>query len=309
MKKFLLVIAGPTAVGKTSVSIQVAKQLRTEIISADSRQFYREMSIGTAKPSADQLAAVPHHFISHLSIHDNYNAGKFEQDALALLNRLFLHHDVVVLVGGSGLFIKAVLEGFDAIPPADDTVHRNLLKVYDGEGITALQILLQQLDPVYYEKVDLNNPRRLIRALTVSISSGKPFSSFRKSKQVERNFIPVKVGLQLERKELIHRINHRADEMIQHGLLEEAKELFPHRHLPALQTVGYQELFDFLEGKISFDEAVELIKKNTRDYAKRQMTWFRKEKDMHWFSAGQEEEIIQLLKRFMIDDFRVTTDG
>jgi len=301
VKKFLIVIAGPTAVGKTSISIQVAKHFHTEIISADARQFYREMNIGTAKPTVDQLSQASHHFINHLSIHDDYSAGKFEQEALALMNNLFLHHDVLVMVGGSGLFIKAVLEGFDSIPPKDDEVEKKIKQLFDDEGISALQKLLKEHDPVYYESVDLNNPHRLIRALVVSISTGKPFSSFRKSKPQIRDFIPIKIGLQSERKELYEHINHRVDEMMQHGLLEEAKELFPHRNLIALQTVGYRELFDFLEGKISLEKAVDLIKQNTRNYAKRQMTWFRKEKDMQWVSAAQVEEIISHAKQEILN--------
>ncbi|HYV93996.1 MAG TPA: tRNA (adenosine(37)-N6)-dimethylallyltransferase MiaA [Chitinophagales bacterium] len=301
MKKFLIIIAGPTAVGKTSISIRVAKHFHTEIISADARQFYREMNIGTAKPTIEKLSLVSHHFINHLSIHDDYSAGKFEQEALELMSSLFLHHDVLVMVGGSGLFIKAVLEGFDSIPPADDAAEEKIKQLFKDEGISALQKLLLENDPVYYGRVDINNPHRLIRALVVNLSTGKPFSSFRKSKPHMRDFISVKIGLHADRKELYDRINHRVDEMIQNGLLEEAKELFPHRNLIALQTVGYRELFDFLEGKISFEKAVDLIKQNTRNYAKRQMTWFRKEKDMQWFSAEQAEEIMAHAKQEMLN--------
>lgn len=296
MKKTLIVIAGPTAAGKTSVSIQVAKHFHTEIISADARQFYLELNLGTAKPGVDQLAMAPHHFVNHLSIHDDYSAGKFELEAIELLNNLFLQHDIIVMVGGSGLFVKALLEGIDSIPPASDDVHQRIKQLFKEEGISSLQKLLKEHDPVYYEKVDLNNPHRLIRALTVSLSSGKPFSSFRTAKKKQRDFIAVKIGLEADRKELYERIDHRVDEMMRQGLLEEAKELFPHRNLIALQTVGYRELFDFLEGKIPFDKAVDLIKQNTRRYAKRQMTWFRKEQDMTWFQDGQLPEIIQFIE-------------
>lgn len=296
MKKILIVIVGPTAAGKTSVSIHVAKHFYTEIISADARQFYLELNLGTAKPTVEQLAMVPHHFINHLSIYDDYSAGKFENEAISLLNDLFVYHDVIAMAGGSGLFVKALLEGIDSIPQADDVIGLIMKQLYNDEGLTALQKLLKEHDPDYYEKVDLNNPHRLIRALTVCLSSGKPFSSFRKAQKKQRDFIPVKIGLETDRKELYQRINQRVDDMMQQGLLEEAKELFPHRNLIALQTVGYRELFDFLEGKISPDKAVDLIKQNTRRYAKRQMTWFRKEKDITWFQAGQLPEIIQFIE-------------
>ena len=296
VKKTLILIAGPTAVGKTSVSIQIAKHFHSEIISADARQFYLELNLGTAKPTVEELAMAPHHFINHLSIHDDYSAGKFEQEAILLLDELFLHHDVIAMVGGSGLFVKALLDGIDSIPPTDDAINMKIKQLYKDEGLSSLQKLLKEHDPIYYEKVDLNNPHRLIRALTVCLSSGKPFSSFRTSKSKQRDFIAIKIGLEADRKELYRRINRRVDEMMQQGLLEEAKELFPHRNLIALQTVGYHELFDFLEGKISLDKAVELIKQNTRRYAKRQMTWFRKEKDMTWFQAGQFPEIIQFIE-------------
>jgi tRNA dimethylallyltransferase len=300
VKKFLIVIAGPTAAGKTSVSIQVAKHFHSEIISADARQLYREMNIGTAKPAIEQLSEVSHHFINHLSIHYEYSAGKFEQEAITLMNDLYQQHEVLVMVGGSGLFIKAVLEGFDSIPPKDELVEKKIKALFKDEGIEALQKLLQQHDPVYYEKVDRNNSHRLIRALIVTLSSGKPYSSFRKSEQKSRDFISIKIGLQVDRKELYERINHRVDEMMQRGLLEEAKELFPHRNLIALQTVGYKELFEFLEGKVSLDKAVDLIKQNTRNYAKRQLTWFNKEKGMNWFSPDQWQAIISFAKHEML---------
>ncbi len=291
----MIVVAGPTATGKTRLSLEIAKHFRCHIISADARQFYREMNIGTAKPDIDQLSQVPHHFINHLSIHDDYSAGQYEKEAIEFLPALFLQQPVQVMVGGSGLFIKSVLEGFDSFPPADRQVFEDLKKKFSEEGIESLQKLLKQHDPDYYEKVDLNNPQRLIRALTVSISSGKSYSSFRNQETKARDFIPIKIGLQSDKKMLEERISKRVDGMMQDGLMQEAEKLFPHRHVNALQTVGYAEPFEFFEKKISFEKIAGLIKQHTAQYAKRQMTWFRKEKEMRWFTPEQNEEIIQFL--------------
>jgi len=299
VKKFLIVLAGPTSSGKTQLSIEIAKHFRSEIISADARQFYLEMDIGTAKPNIDQLSQVPHHFINHLHIHDEYSAGAFENEAISFLKGIFSQHHSAVLVGGSGLFIKAVVEGFDSFPPAYENVFEEMKKMFYEMGIEPLQKLLLEYDPVYYKIVDLNNPQRLIRALTVSISSGKPYSSFRNQKPKQRDFIPLKIGLKVEKEELHRRIDERVNQMMKDRLLEETKKLFPFRHLNALQTVGYVELFDFLEGKISLDQAIKQIKMNTRHYAKRQMTWFKKETDMNWFSPDQLNEIIPFIENKM----------
>jgi tRNA dimethylallyltransferase len=293
VKKILITIVGPTAVGKTKVSIEVAQHFKTEIISADARQFYREMNIGTAKPSAHDQQIVPHYFINHLSVTEEYSAGDFEKDAIQKLETLFNSHDVVVMTGGSGLFIKAVLQGLDSFPEVNESVEEDLQRVFDGEGIAALQKLLKEHDEVYYKKVDLNNPQRLLRALAVCISSGKPYSSFRKTPSKKRNFIPVKIGLQLDRKILYQQIDERVDGMMKEGLLEEVKSLEAFSNVNALQTVGYNELFDYLTGINSLEDAVKLIKQHTRNYAKRQMTWFRNEKDITWFQPEQVKEIIE----------------
>lgn len=293
MKKILITIVGPTAVGKTKVSIEVAQHFKTEIISADARQFYREMNIGTAKPSMKELQVVPHHFINHLSVSQEYSAGDFEKEAIKTIDALFNLHDVLVMTGGSGLFIKAVLQGLDSFPQVNESVEKDLKALLDSEGITALQQLLEKHDEVYYKKVDLDNPQRLLRALTVCISSGKPYSSFLRVHKKERDFIPVKIGLHLDRKILYQQINERVDRMMKEGLLEEVRSLTNFSNLNALQTVGYQELYDHLSGKNSLEEAVKLIKQHTRNYAKRQMTWFRNEKDITWFQPQQVTEIIK----------------
>lgn len=296
MKKFLVVITGPTAVGKTAVSIRVASHFKTEIISADARQFYREMNIGTAKPSAQELNAVPHHFISHLSVHENYSAGDFEKDALQKIEALFENHSLLVLTGGSGLFINAVLNGFDRFPEVKPEVKEELQKRYAEDGIPGLQKLLKDADPVYYEKVDRDNPQRLLRALEVSISSGQAYSSFLKSKNKARDFTAIMIGLEMEREELYRMIDGRTGEMMQKGLLAEAQSLYHLRHLNALQTVGYNELFDYIDGKTSLEEAVNLVSQHTRNYAKRQMTWFRKQENIKWFHPSQVEEIISYIE-------------
>ena len=275
MNKYLIVIGGPTASGKTGVAIQVARTLQTEILSADSRQFYREMTIGTAKPTEEELAAVPHHFINTLSIEQEYTAGDYEREASELLDRLFLEKEAVVMVGGSGLFIKAVCDGLDHFPEVPEKVKQQLEEDYRRFGISFLQDELLESDPEYYHEVDLHNPRRLLRALSVCRAARRPYSSFRSKKKSERQFMPIQIRLHWDRDELYQRINQRVDEMMEKGLLDEAKTLLPYREKNALQTVGYQELFDYLDGKTSLEEAVELIKQNTRRYAKRQTTWFR----------------------------------
>lgn len=291
----LIVIAGPTASGKTALAIDVARHYRTEIVSADSRQFYRELPVGTAQPSADELAAVPHHFIASRSIFEELNAGRFEEEALAVISRLFSMHDKVVLTGGSGLFLDAVCRGLDALPQASPEIRDALNNIHQEEGLVPLQAMLREVDPVYYGKADLNNPQRLIRALEVFISSGKPYSSFLKEQAKPRPFRIVKFAIDMDRPVLYHRINARVDAMMAAGLLEEARQVYPHRHLKTLETVGYTELFDYLDGKTSLEEAVELIKRNTRRFAKRQVTWLKRDPDVIWLRPENFSKIPDLL--------------
>jgi len=274
--KRLIAIVGPTAVGKTAAAIDLAERLGTEIISADSRQFYREMSIGTAKPSAEQLARVKHHFVDSHSVSEEYSAGDFERDALALLDRLFRERDTVVMVGGSGLFVRALCEGLDDLPKAPPGLREKLNLVFETQGIAPLREKLLAADPAYCRTADLDNPQRVIRALEVFETTGKPLSSFQHRKTAERPFSVTTIGLNRDRKELYERIDRRVDGMMAAGLLDEVRSLLPYRHMPALRTVGYAEIFAHLDGKTSLREAVDRIKQNTRRYAKRQVTWFRK---------------------------------
>ncbi len=291
-QKILLVIGGPTASGKTGVAITLAQHFATEIISADSRQFYREMSIGTAKPSKEELSTVPHHFIDCISIEETFNAGDFERQALALLNHLFEDKDLVILAGGSGLFIRALCEGLDEFPVVSPGLREKLNLQLENQGIESLQRLLAEFDPEYYEIVDRSNPQRLIRALEICLSSGRTYSSFRKGSKIQRSFKPVYIQLDWDRKQLYERINKRVDLMLEAGLEAEARALYPQKELNALQTVGYQEFFDYFDGKISRAEAIELIKRNSRRYAKRQLTWLRK--DDFW-KLFKPEEIDQMI--------------
>ena len=274
--KQLIVVCGPTASGKTSLAIQLAKKLKTEIVSADSRQFYREMNIGTAKPTDQELAEVKHHFINSHSITEHYSAGDYEKDALDLLNQLFQQHQQVILVGGSGLYIKAVIEGFDALPNRNVEIRNQLKQQLNTEGIEQLFSELQQKDPVYASQVNEKNSQRIVRALEVIRRSGKPFSSFRTKNKTKRPFETKTYLIDWDRNQLYERINLRVDEMILQGLEQEARSLYPLRHLNALQTVGYNEWFGYFDEEISKQEAIRLIKRNTRRYAKRQLTWFRK---------------------------------
>ena len=298
MNKFrrnLIIITGPTAIGKTGLAVFIAKALKTEIISFDSRQFYKEMKIGTAVPTNEELSKVPHHFIQNLSIHDTYSVGDFEQDALKKIEELFETHHSVVMVGGSGMFEKAVTEGLDEFPDVDPKFRQELIQEFEAFGIEKLQEELKNTDFSYYQQVDLSNHQRLIRALEIIRGSGKPFSSFRKNKSAERNFKVIKIGLQLPREEIYERINRRVDLMMEEGLLDEVKSLYEFKHLNSLQTVGYKEIFDYLDGKIELDFAVEEIKKNTRRYAKRQLTWYRKDENIKWFSPFEKEEILDYI--------------
>lgn len=283
--KTLIVIVGPTAIGKTAAAIHFAKKLNTVILSADSRQFYREMAIGTAKPTAKELSQAKHYFIDSHSITENFTAHDFEQKALALLDSLFKIHDVVIMVGGSGLFIRAITDGFDDIPDADPQIRERLNKEFERSGIEPLQAKLKVCDPDYFATVDINNPQRIIRALEVFESTGQPFSSFRTSARSERPFNILEIGLDMPREQLYERINQRVDLMIDEGLVDEVKGLLPYRYVNALNTVGYTEIFDHLDGKIDLQTAIDTIKQNTRRFAKRQLTWFRKDKAIHWFTA------------------------
>lgn len=285
-KGLLIVIMGPTASGKTSLSIALAKKYKAEIISADARQFYKEMNIGTAKPSSAELSAVPHHFINSCSIHDSYSVGQYREEVISFLDSYFQKKPIAILCGGSGLYIQAVLEGQDEFPPVDTSIREMLKHNYSDYGIQYLQDYLKKLDPDYYQKVDLLNPHRLIRALEICISSQKPYSSFLGKNKHDFPYQVVKIALDWPRDLLYERINKRVDEMVSQGLLEEAKSLYEYRNVNALQTVGYVELFQFMEGSLSCAQAIEKIKQHSRNYAKRQMTWLRKEKELHWISVS-----------------------
>ena len=292
--KTLIVVAGPTAVGKTAAAIELAKHYHTVVVSADSRQFFKEMNIGTAKPNEQELAAVKHYFIDSHSITESFSVGDFEKQGLALLDELFKTHNRVILAGGSGLYIKAICEGFDDLPTADPAIRERLNQELEEKGIAYLQQQLQSADPVYYNEVDLGNPQRIIRALEVFKSSGKPFSSYRQATVNKRPFNIIKLVLNLPREVLYNRINHRVDLMLQQGLLAEAEALLSFRHLNALNTVGYAELFDYFDGKTSLEKAIEMIKQNTRRFAKRQLTWFRKDTSFHWFQASDANVLGQM---------------
>jgi tRNA dimethylallyltransferase len=297
--KYLLIVAGPTAVGKTSLAIQLALHYNTEIISADSRQFYQEMNIGTAKPTEAELRLVKHHFINNLSVHEEYTSGQYESEALKLLDDIFLKHSIVVLVGGSGLYIKALSEGLDNIPKVAPEIRLQLNAEFRKDGLEPLLKELKEKDFSYYEEVDRANPVRIIRALELCRGTGMPFSSFRTSEKKERSFKTIKVGLNRMRNELYQRIDNRIELMLENGLVKEAETLFPIKHLNALQTVGYTEVFKFLEGEYSYTEMVSLLKRNSRQYAKRQLTWFGKDKEFKWFEANQEAEILKFVENEM----------
>jgi tRNA dimethylallyltransferase len=294
-KKQLIVIGGATATGKTALAIRLAQYFSTEILSADSRQFYREMSIGTAKASAAELALVKHHFINNLSIHDNYSVGDFEKEALSVLEKLFEMHDVVILVGGTGLYIKAVCEGLDVFPETPLSIRHEFEQLLLEKGIEYLQNLLKEVDSVYFNEVDIENPKRVIRALSVWKASGQPFSSFRKGDKASCFFTPIYICVDVPREALYARINKRVDTMVENGLLDEAKGLYSFKKLNALQTVGYTELFDYFDGKISVSEAIDKIKQHSRNYAKRQVTWFKKEDYWQYFEPSDVEGILKLI--------------
>ena len=296
-KPLLICVVGATAIGKTSLSIALATAFKTEIISADSRQFYSSMNIGTAVPSAQELEAAPHHFIQHKSIFDSYNVGDFEREALLKLDTLFSKKSTAILVGGSGLYVDAVVNGLDHFPDIDKQIREALNTQLDTNGLAFLQQELMRVDPLYYKTMDTENPRRVIRALEIYRATGKPYSSFLKDRVANRNFKTLYIGLTAERPIVYQRINKRVDIMLENGLLEEVKQLRAHKDLNALQTVGYRELFQYFDGTLTLEKAVEEIKKNTRRFAKRQGTWFRKNQQIHWFDyTSKSDDIVRFIK-------------
>ncbi len=296
-KTLLICVVGPTAIGKTSLAIKLAKAFSTEIISADSRQFYKEMCIGTAVPSKEELEAVPHHFIQNKSVFEEYSVGNFERDVIEFLKKFFKKNKVAIMVGGSGLYVDAVIKGLDHFPEVPSEIREQLNSELNEKGIESLQNELKSVDTSYFKKVDIYNPHRLVRALEIYRSSGKPYSSFLKKESDERDFKTILIGLTAEREMIYERINQRVDHMVKNGLVEEAKSLFPFKEKNALQTVGYRELFQYFEGIISLEEAVSEIKKNTRRFAKRQNTWFKKNEAIHWFNYDTDaSEITTFIK-------------
>ncbi len=277
--KRLIIISGATAIGKTTLSIKLAQYFNTEIISADSRQFYKELKIGAAPPDKEELATIKHHFIQHLSVKEDYNVGLFEKNAIALISNLFKKLDTIIMVGGSGLYINAICNGLDIFPEVEDKIKKEIIAEYEKKGIVFLQNELKKHDPIYYEMVDINNAQRLIRALAVIRESNKPFSSFRKEKNTKRDFDISHFCLEMEREKLYQRINQRVDIMMEEGLLKEVENLIPYKNKNALQTVGYKELFEHFEGVISLEEAIEKIKRNSRRFAKRQISWFKRDEN------------------------------
>lgn len=292
----MIVIAGPTAVGKTAVAIELAQMLHTEVISADSRQIFRELTIGTAKPSAAELKTVRHHFVNSHSITGDYDAARYGRDALTLISELFKQHDILIMCGGSGLYIKAVCEGFDDIPEVPAEIRERLMLHYEQHGIEWLQKEMQQLDPGHFSDIDQKNPHRLIRALEVKLATGSSIASFRTSRNINHPFEILKIGLELPREDLYRRIDERMDKMIDEGLFDEANGLYQHRHRQALQTVGYQEIFGFIDNKYDREETIRLLKRNSRRYAKRQLTWFKRDEEVHWFSSNQPDTIIEFVR-------------
>ncbi len=292
MPKTLIVLTGPTGIGKTSVGIKIAQYFNTEIVSSDSRQIFKELNIGTAVPDKHELAAVKHHFIQTHSINENYNASRYETEALALLEELFKTRDIVVMVGGSMLYIDAICKGIDIMPDADPEIRAALKKQLEDNGLEDLRLQLKTIDPEYYKTVDLKNPARIIHALEISIQTGKPYSSFRSNQTKTRPFSIIKIALNSEREILHQRINLRVDQMVKTGLEEEARSVYPKKHLNSLNTVGYREWFAYFNGEITREKAIELIKRNSRRYARKQITWFRKDDKVSWFEPSQIKEII-----------------
>ena len=293
--KTLVVVLGPTAIGKTKLSINLAKHYNTEIVSADSRQFYKELLIGSAPPSKDELMEVQHHFIQHLSVSEDYNVGNFEEDAIQKIEELFHNKDKVILVGGSGLYIDSICIGLDKMPDISSKMRKKVINIYNEKGIEFLRKEVESKDPIFYKEVDKKNPQRLMRALEIIYSTNKTFSSFKTKTSKKRNFNIIKVGLQIKRELLYDRINNRVDEMISKGLLKEVESLLPYKYKNSLQTVGYKELFEYYDGVTTLTEAVDKIKQNTRRFAKRQITWFKKDKSTTYFSPENIKGIIDFI--------------
>ncbi len=294
-KKNLISIVGPTAIGKTALAIQIARHFGTEIISADSRQFFKEMAIGTAKPDAEELAAAKHHFIDSHSVSQLFSTGDFEIEGLKTLDEIFQKHDVAIMVGGSGLYVNALINGLDEMPDIDLSIREKLNKQFEEEGLAVIQNQLAELDPEYFAKVDQQNPQRMIRGLEVFLSTGQKLSSMLSATKKERPFNIIKIGLNTDRTVLYNRINLRVDQMIANGLLEEVKSLTPFKRYNALNTVGYSEIFDYFDGKLSLEEAIAAIKQNTRRFAKRQLTWFRRDEEIIWFEPDQGPDVIRFV--------------
>ncbi|NQV78493.1 MAG: tRNA (adenosine(37)-N6)-dimethylallyltransferase MiaA [Lutibacter sp.] len=300
MNKYLITIIGPTAIGKTALSIKLAQHFRTAIISCDSRQFYKEMNIGTAVPSAEELAAAPHHFIQNRSIFEDYSVGQFEKDVLLKLDELFFKNNIVIMVGGSGLYINAVLDGLDFFPEVNPEIRTQLNQQIENGELEILQNKLKELDIESYNSIEIENPHRLIRALEICIGTGKTYSQYKNKPKTKRSFIPIKIGLTADRELMYNCINQRVDIMLNKGLLGEAKSLYPHKELNALQTVGYRELFNYFDGNCTLELAIDEIKKNTRRFAKRQVTWNKKDTSIHWFNFEDDtSEIIDKIEMLM----------
>jgi tRNA dimethylallyltransferase len=295
--KYAIFLVGPTGVGKTEMAVRVAEALVTEIISADSRQVYKELKIGTAVPGPEHLSRVRHHLVHHRSVKDDYNASMFEVEALQVMAELYKKQDVVVITGGSGLYIKALIAGIDDVPGVDPDIRKRLLRRLDEEGLESLRFDLKKLDPATWASIDLKNPKRILKALEISLTTGKPYSSFLKRKSKNRDFTILKIGLNLDRPQLYARIERRVEDMMEDGLLDEVRACLAYRELNALNTVGYKELFDYIDGRISLDGAIHLIKRNSRRYARRQLTWFNRDDKIAWFRPDQFDEIMEHIRR------------
>lgn len=293
--KYLITIVGPTAIGKTAMAIHLANTFNAEIISADSRQFFKEMAIGTAKPTIEERSQAIHHFVDNLSIEEYYSTGDFERDVISFLDEYFKTHDVAIMCGGSGLYVNAVLNGIDEFPEIDPKFREEVIALFETEGIESLQKILQEKDPEHFARVDINNPQRLMRAVEVCLGTEQKYSSFLRGKKTQRAFTSIKIGLELEREKIYERINRRVDIMLEQGLLQEVKDLNPKKDLNALQTVGYKEFFDHFAGIHDYDTAVELVKRNTRRFAKKQLTWFKKDEETQWFSPLDQDKIIEFI--------------
>ena len=296
MRNKLIVLIGPTGVGKTELSLSLAEFLHTPVINADSRQLYKDLTIGTAAPTADQLKRVKHYFVGTLSLTDYYSAAQFESDVISLLDQLYQTHPFALMSGGSMMYIDAVCNGIDDIPTVDQETREMIMERYQQEGLTPLSNELRLLDPDYYAIVDQKNPKRILHALEICYMTGKPYSSFRTNKKKERSFDIIKIGLRRDREELYERINKRVDEMIQNGLIDEVKNVMSYRYTNALNTVGYKEIFQYLDGNWSLEQAIEKIKQNTRIYSRKQMTWCKRDEEIRWFHPEQETEILSYLR-------------